>query len=134
MALKSLMRILAVAGVLIAVAVGLGFYWPFEFGRHTLRLPGVVVIQEVRLGSKVGGGVAKILVQEGDLVMPGQVLVRFDVPEIEAQREQCRARLRASEAKLAKAQNGPRREEKDEAHAAAEAARVRWEMLKNGAR
>ena len=40
------------AGVLVlaAAAAGLGFYWPFGRREPGLRLPGVVEIQEVRLG------------------------------------------------------------------------------------
>lgn len=45
---------LAVLGIL---AVTLGSLWPFPFRERepSLRLPGVVEIQEIRLGSKVGG-------------------------------------------------------------------------------
>ena len=47
--------------VLIGVAVALGFFWPFCQAQTVLRLPGVVEIQEVRLGSKVCGRVAEAL-------------------------------------------------------------------------
>jgi multidrug resistance efflux pump len=99
------------AALLAAALVGLGFFWPFRHRPDVLRLPGVVEIQEVRLGSKCGGRVAEVSVIEGDLVQQGRVLVRFEVPELEAQREQWQARLRSLEAELEKAKNGPRREE-----------------------
>src|SRR5579871_2531319 len=125
---------LTLTALLIAVALGLGFCWPRNPSRHVLRLPGVVETQEVRLSSKVGGRVARVAVTEGDLVQPGQALVTFDVPELQAQYEQTQARLRAAEADLEKAINGARLEEKAAAHAATEAARARWERLKAGSR
>src|SRR4051812_30485388 len=40
--------------VLVAVAAAVGFYyWPFQ-DHNGLRLPGIVEIQEIRLGSKLG--------------------------------------------------------------------------------
>src|SRR5882724_3930123 len=74
--------------LLAAVASALGFFWPFSGRAQTLRLPGIVEIQEVRLGSKVGGRVLKVMVQEGDVVERGRALVVLDVPELKAQREQ----------------------------------------------
>jgi multidrug resistance efflux pump len=94
----------------------------------------VVETQEVRLSSKVGGRVARMAVAEGDLVRPGQPLVYFDVPELQAQYEQTQARLQAAEADLDKARNGPRPEEKAAALAALESARARWQRLKAGSR
>ena len=52
--------LLAGAGLIAAVLVALGFFWPFGGRPETLRLPGIVEIQEVRLGSKVGGRVAEV--------------------------------------------------------------------------
>jgi len=74
-------------------------------------LPGVVETQEVRLGSKIGGRVAEVMVREGDMVSPGQLLVRFEAPEMVTQRQQQEGRVAAAEAELEKAKNGPRAEE-----------------------
>src|SRR5438094_971732 len=127
-------RILVFLAFLLTLAAGLGFFWPFRQRTQPLRLPGVVEIQEIRLGSKVGGRVLAVEIAEGDLVQPGQVLVQFDLPELKAQYEQTQARLRQAEAELEKAQNGPRSEEKDAAKAAVESARARWQRLKTGPR
>lgn len=120
----------ALAGValLAAILVALGFFWPFRRHSDQLRLPGVVEIQEVRLGSKVGGRVADVLVSEGDVVKAGQVLVRFEAPELEAQKAQLEAQLRSMEAELLKARNGPRPEEIRQARSELEAAQadVEW--------
>lgn len=116
----------------VGVALGLYFWWPFGGQGQRLRLPGVVESQEIRLASKVGGRVAAVEVQEGDQVRPNQVLVRFEVPELQAQRAQQAARVQAAQAALLRAINGPRPQEKRAAQAAVQAARARLEKLKAG--
>ena len=98
--------------VVLVVAAGLGFYWPFGNGDRELRLPGVVEMREVRLGSKVGGRVAEVLVEEGEVIGPGKVLVRLEAPEIKAQLEQLQAKLVNAQWTLKRAENGPRQQEK----------------------
>jgi HlyD family secretion protein len=119
---------------LAAIAAGLGFFWPFGGPADSLRLPGVVEIQEVRLGSKIGGRVAEVFVQEGSEVKAGQPLVRLEAPELEAQREQLAARVQEFESDLERARNGPRQEEKDSARAALESVQARLRRLKAGSR
>jgi multidrug resistance efflux pump len=107
--------LLAVLLLLAAVAVALGFFGPFRPRGQVLRLPGVVEIQEVRLGSKIGGRVAEVHVQEGDIAEPGKLLVRFETPELDAQREQQEARVAMLEADWRKAEAGPRPQEIEQA-------------------
>lgn len=114
--------LLAGLGVTAAAVVALGFFWPFRRSDDVLRLPGVVEIQEIRLGSKLGGRVARVVVNEGDLVEPDQELVVIEMPEMAAQREQWQARLRAAQADLLKARNGPRPEELRQAESDLDAA------------
>jgi multidrug resistance efflux pump len=125
-----------VTGIVVIALGGAALGWYWTFGRHqgSLQLPGTVEVQEVRLGSKVGGRVAEVLIREGDLVQPGQLLVRFEAPELEAQREQWAARVQSMVAALDKARNGARTEEKEAARAAAAAAQARYERLKAGSR
>ena len=125
-------KMLMVGLVLVAgVALGLGFYWPFT-PTGGLRFSGIVEIQEVRLGSKVGGRVAKVLVKEGDQVESGQPLLIFDVPEMENQKEQYVARAAMAEAEYTRALHGPRPEEKRAGKAAAEAAQAKLDRLLEG--
>jgi multidrug resistance efflux pump len=126
--------IAAVALVLVAVAAGLGFFWPWGRRGDVLKLPGVVEIQEVRLGPRVAGRVVQVLVTEGDEVEAGRVLLRLEAPELKAQHEQAVARLQEAIALLDKANKGPRHQEKEAGRAAADAARAKWERLKNGYR
>jgi multidrug resistance efflux pump len=125
-------RIVAGLGLVVAVAVALGFFWPFRHKTATLTLPGVVEIQEIHLGSKIGGRVDRVETVEGAVPEPGQPLVFFAVPELEAQRVQCQARLDAARADYEKAKNGPRVEEKQAARMALESLQARLDMLKAG--
>jgi multidrug resistance efflux pump len=120
---------LAGVALLAAVAATLGFFWPFRNNHSTLRLPGVVEIQEVRLSSKVGGRVAEVHVAEGELVQAGDRLVTFEVPELKAQRDQWAARLRLAQAELSKIESGLRAEE-EAARAAVAAAQAKLDRLK----
>jgi multidrug resistance efflux pump len=128
-------KFLFAASAIVAAGAGaLTFSWPFGRGDTALRLPGTVETQEVHLGSKTGGRVAEVLVAEGDMVRPGQLLVRLEAPEAEAQRQQAEGNLRAAEAELAKARSGARSEEKEAAREAVASAEARWRRLRKGPR
>src|SRR5947209_13877652 len=131
MRVKTLVVVVVVLG---GVAAALGFSWPFGHRPKVLKLPGMVEIHEVRLGARVGGRVREVLVKESDVVAPGQVLVRLDVPELEAQRRVLQAKVQEAAAEHLKAKNGPRPQEKDAARAAAAAARARLDRLVEGYR
>jgi multidrug resistance efflux pump len=123
------------AAVSVAVAAAALAYWrPFGARETVLTLPGTVETQEVRLGSKSGGRVAEVLVREGDLLTPCQLLVRLEVPELEAQRQQAEGALRSAEAEFEKAKNGARPEEKEAARDAVAAAEARLRRLRKGPR
>lgn len=121
--------------VLVVAAAALGWYlWRWHNGNGALRLPGVVEIQEVRLGSKIGGRVADVKIAEGDIVEGGRALVEMEAPELQAQIEQQQARVAAAEADALKAHNGARQQEIDAAWAATLAASQRWQKAENGFR
>jgi multidrug efflux pump subunit AcrA (membrane-fusion protein) len=126
--------VIVVVILVLAAAGGLAAFWPFGNGK-VLRLPGVVEIQEVRLGSKVGGRVEALLIQEGDkIAYAGQRLLIFEAPELNNQKKQTQARLDSAIAELERAVNGPRKEEIDAAEAAMNSAWARWERAENGFR
>jgi len=120
-----------IIGVVLAGAAIGGYFW-FTSDGNGLHLPGIVEIQEVRLGSKVGGRVSEVLVEEGTIVYPGQKLVVFEAPELTTTRDQLKAKVDAAEAEYNKAMKGPREEEKRAAKAAADAARARYEKMQEG--
>lgn len=120
---KLIFIILAVAAVLAATAV----YANWFRRDNSLRGSGTVEAHDIRVGSKVGGRIDKVLVREGDGVQPGQVLITFDDKELQASLEQSRANA-------LKTERGYRPEEIAEARAAAEQAKADYEMRKNGYR
>jgi multidrug resistance efflux pump len=99
-----------------------------------LLYSGTVETREIRVGSKVGGRVLEVLVEEGQEVAEGQTLVRFDVGELEAQKKQAQARLAQQRARLERLERGARPEEKAAARAATRTARANLDAVRNGPR
>lgn len=130
--MKKGLLVVLVVGLLAAAGGAAWLFGPFRGHRGSVVLSGTVEIQEIRLGSKVGGRVKSVSVREGERVAAGQEIARFETPELDTQRDQLQAKLRASEADLLKARNGPRPEEKAEAKAAFEAADARLQRMQNG--
>src|SRR6266851_3186271 len=120
--------------VLVAVGLGFGLWWNLRTPSDELRLPGVVEMQEVRLGSKIGGRVVDVKTSEGEIVNANDPLVIFATPELDAQRKQWKAKLDLAVADWEKAKNGPRAEERRSAAAAFEAADARWDRMVAGPR
>lgn len=116
--------ILVIAAVALAVT---GLYAGWFHSDNTLQGSGTVEARNIRVGSKVGGRIDKVLVREGDSVQPGQVLITFDDKELQASLEQSRANAE-------KARRGYRPEEIAEARAAAAQAKADYELKKNGYR
>src|SRR5262245_45587681 len=108
------------AGVMLLAAAGstAGVWLHWQKRPTELRLPGTVEIQEVRLSSRVGGRVAKVLVNESQIVEPGQTIVELEMPELDAERGQLVAQKDAAAAVLSKLEHGPRAEEKAAAKSA----------------
>lgn len=113
--------------ILIAVAA-VAAYSMGWFHRDTgLTGSGTVEARNIRVGSKVGGRIDKVLVREGDSVEAGQVLVTFDDKELAASLAEARANA-------VKAERGFRPEEIAEARASAAQAKAEYEQRKNGYR
>jgi HlyD family secretion protein len=120
---KRIIILVLLAAVITATALYAGW-----FRRDTaLQGSGTVEARNIRVGSKVGGRIDKVLVREGDSVELGQVLITFDDRELQAALEQ-------SHANAEKAQRGYRPEEIAEARAGAAQAKADYELRKNGYR
>ncbi|HVP69583.1 MAG TPA: efflux RND transporter periplasmic adaptor subunit [Anaeromyxobacteraceae bacterium] len=91
---------------------------------------GSVEARQVRVASRTGGRVLRVLVDENDAVVPGQPLVEIDVRELEAQRDQARAALGQAVARERLLVHGARREDVVEAEKALAAARARLEQAR----
>src|SRR3989441_487957 len=120
---KHILIILAAAVALAATGLYAGW-----FHRDTaLQGSGTVEARNIRVGSKIGGRIDKVLVREGDTVQPGQVLITFDDKELQASLEQSRANAE-------KAQRGYRPEEIASAEAHYHQAQANLEKLERGNR
>ena len=130
---RSLMKWVSLLALLCAV-VSYGSCANGGFGfkkEEPLLFSGTIETREIRVGSKVGGRVTDVLVQEGQEAQAGQPIVRFDVAEVEAQRLQAEAKVEQQQARLERLERGARPEEKAQAHAATETARANLEAVRN---
>lgn len=90
-------RILILIGLLIS---GVGLYVWYLLSRpktEQLQLSGRIEGYETDVGAKVAGRVDFVAVREGDQVRKGQVIVRLDDAEIQAQLGGAKARLAAAQ-------------------------------------
>jgi HlyD family secretion protein len=124
--------LLAIIVVLILAVGGAAAWFLLNGKKDEIRMAGVVESQEVRLGSKIGGRVEKLLIVEGESVKPGQVLVVLAIPELLAQRDQTKAKVAAAQAARNRAYNGYLPEEKSAAQGAYDAAKARHDRMLAG--
>jgi HlyD family secretion protein len=82
-------------------------------GRNANSVSGTIETDEAHVASRYGGRVEKTLVQEGDALAGGQVIVELAAAELRARRDQAAAQFAEAEA-------GPRQEE-------IAAAKAEWE-------
>ncbi|MCX7683318.1 MAG: efflux RND transporter periplasmic adaptor subunit [Anaerolineae bacterium] len=82
-----------------------------------LQASGFIEAEEVALAPELGGRVVELLVEEGDEVEAGQVLVRLDGTLLEARIAVARAELEVAQARLAQVQAGARAEKIRQAEA-----------------
>lgn len=95
-----------------------------------LQLGGYIEAERIEVGSRVGGRVQQVFVEEGAAVKLGQVLVKFETVHLEAQLSGARHRAARLATFLEKLQAGPRRQEVDVAREALVAAEARLKNAK----
>lgn len=131
--------LIVVLVVVVAGAAGFYFYknptvWQNTLTQLELAEPearglsasGFIEAEEIDIAPQLGGRVADLLVDEGDDVEAGELLVRIDGTLLEAQIDLARAGVEIAEAQLAQVETGARPEEIRQAEAdlaQAEAAR-----------
>ncbi len=121
----------AAAVVLIAVIWGV-FAWMAHRDRYVYS--GTIETREIQIGSKIGGRVTSVHVEEGQLVKSGTVLVEFECDELKAQRTQAQAKVEQAQADLDKMLRGNRPEEIAQSDATARAQQAAFEAARNGPR
>lgn len=99
-----------------------------------LVVSGRVEIDDVHVGSKIGGRVVAVLAEEGDVAEAGQVLVHLDANELTAQMAQAQSALAQTQAQLDLLLAGTRREDLERAEAAVRAREAELELRLKGFR
>jgi HlyD family secretion protein len=111
--------------VLLVVIVGAAaWYFTSVQGNSSngvLAASGTIEGTQVIVAPEIGGRVKEVLVQEGDVVKVGQVLVRFDDSLLQAQLSQAQASLQSAQANYDLAARGPTEEQRQLSIASAEA-------------
>ena len=129
--LKSKSHILKI--FLLLVLLGGGGLWYFyghvEYRNNDLTLYGNVEVRQVQLSYRVGGRIARLFFQEGDLVETGQLLGQLETDTLQCDLDTCLAQVAECRAQLAALQAGNRPQEIKQAQARVEEYRAGLEVL-----
>ncbi len=124
-----LISVVLVAGAVIAVTAR---------GMHrrgtSQEYSGTIETREIQVGSKIGGRVTGVAVDEGEQVKAGALLVRFESNDLSVQRQQASAEVDEQRVNLLKLTRGNRPEEIQEADANAGALHAELDAARNGPR
>lgn len=128
-----------IAAVLVLVVVGVIAYilwgqYQRERQEHLIEGSGTIETTEVEVGSLVGGRIARVVVNEGDNVQKGQVLVTLEPYQLPAQKAELQAQLTQAQAQLDELIRGPRSQEIAAARAQYREAAARASLMAAGAR
>ncbi len=130
--MKRRLIIAGVAAAILIAAVWLVFAW--QAHRSRFDYSGTIETREIQIGSKIGGRVTEVPVEEGQVVKAGTTLVRFECDELKAQRDQAEASLEQAQADFDKMLRGNRPEEIQQTEATAKAQEAALEAARNGPR
>jgi HlyD family secretion protein len=109
--IKRVIPVILVAAALVA-AIFYSQYRPVPD-----RVSGFIEADEIRLGSRVGGRVAKVEIEEGQRVKAGDTLIQLEPFDLLAEQKRAAATLAANEAELKRLEAGLRPEEIAQAQA-----------------
>ena len=113
-------RVLKVAlAVIVLLAAGLAVTWASRRWSTDgpLAVTGTIEALQVDISPRIAGRIVERPVREGDRVRRGQLLVRLDAEELEADVRRAEAAARAAQARLRDLRAGARSQELDEARA-----------------
>ncbi len=102
--------------------------------KNSFVYSGTVETREIQIGSKTGGRVTQVPVEEGQAVKAGSLLVHFECDDLKAQRAQAKAQLEQAQADYRRLQRGNRPEEIAQARATAQEQRAVLAAAENGPR
>lgn len=122
--------------IVIAVAVVIGLsllVWRQMWPEPTI-VSGYLEADEIRVGSRVGGRVKEVSVDEGDELKPGDVIVRLEPFDLNERLAQAKGDLAAAEARYKLLTSGFRKEEVAEAKAQRDEAKAASDEAEAGPR
>ena len=139
--MRRLARLLAALVVIALIGLGAAALWTYGRPAETssaLTGSGTIEAATITVGAEQPGRVEEVLVEDGNRVLAGDVLVRLDASRLDPQRDQAEAgveaaeagvdaaeaMLRASETSLELVPDGAAQEQIDAAEAQTEAARA----------
>jgi HlyD family secretion protein len=94
-----------ILGALVFSGIGYGFWvWINQPKAGELKVSGLIEGYETDVGAKTPGRIDEVTVREGDSVKKGQLLVRLDDSEIQAQLRGAEARINAAKQQARQAQ------------------------------
>lgn len=103
-------------------------------GRGRNEYSGTVETREIHIGSRIGGRVTGVFVEEGQMVRAGTPLVRFECDALKASRAQAAAAVEEARANRDRMLRGNRPEEIAQASAQAATAKAALDEARNGPR
>lgn len=121
-------------GLIAAIGLLIGAIYAWRSRHLAIDYSGTVETREIQAGSKIGGRITTVAVEEGQTVKAGALLVRFECNDLQAQRTKAEAEVEQARANLERTLHGNRPEEIEEAEASAVAQHAALEAAKNGPR
>jgi multidrug resistance efflux pump len=129
---NSMFRRLLVILIIVSCLLGLIIY--SEFRPEPNCVSGFIETDEIRVGSRVGGRVGAVLVEEGQRVRRGQTLVELEPFDLLAREKEAVFALAACEAEFQRLTAGLRDEEVAQAKARYDQLQAKYDLLKEGPR
>jgi HlyD family secretion protein len=127
-------RAIVIAGAVLVLIVALWIVLAIRARRAASEYSGTVETREIQVGSKVGGRVTNVSIEEGQTAKAGAVLVRFECDQLRAQRAEAAAAVTEMQADSDRMIRGNRPEEIAQAKASAEQAGAALDAARNGPR
>ncbi|MDX1919672.1 MAG: efflux RND transporter periplasmic adaptor subunit, partial [Candidatus Caenarcaniphilales bacterium] len=117
------------------IVVGSHMWWASNKQKNdSLVVSGTLQAAEVQFGSRQGGRVKEVLVEEGQLLTKQQVILNLENDELVSQRNAVEANSEAQSALIKELTNGPRAEELEQARSSYKQSKATYDLTKNGNR
>lgn len=126
------MKYILPVSILAVMLIALLFYE--QQSSERLVVSGTIEADDVRVGSRVGGRIAEVYVEEGQDIATGDRLIVIQPFDLNERKAQAQQKLEAAEARYQKFSNGFRNEEIQQSSALRDEAAAVLEEFRNGPR